>query len=1756
MISSSTIYYSDISGNTPESYSDIYEAMQVGYRESFISDYLGSQLNGSSRVAVQGKYCPTYQFKMAGADSSQTISYGCIVCKTLAGKYYRYKNSYEELDHLKTKLELMRDDLSNKSNILPVLTDSNNPTPSKGVRPNYVASKWFKYDDFFYLLFEEVDAESYQNTYIGFSDVTMTSFPENLDAYEPIEAFSFAATKYKVVFHTYRPTTVVTSLGTVTALTIDSLDAISEIKHNIPHFFTAGGVKTVSIEDCRTTIWSANVTVTGLPREYSIEKKSNLSNFYAGKPIGSWFGNLFRLKCLEENDYYSATTVVLESLIPSNISLANSKTRFAVGDTLSFTYTYNNEIISFADSREAVSLASNLAIRYSGLRLNLDTLTSESIVDLDNISFTNDSYLTYSDGAILSISEVDFVLNKPSFTCSQTNQRSFKVSDVGDSFTIVVDLKSTTFGSNEAALEYDLADELVLSPNYDNSIWVGHPKTLPAYVELLKYKNGNLISRTYSFMNSYLHPLSANDYSGTLTLEEAKNTDYVTLSFRNNNNIQTTYKLYASYFENLVVDISEATLNYYVGQALDFVFDGTGVVISCTKVENNQGVKTSTLISDVENDLELEATIEYEYSTDFDLALTGITRVWITPKVTFTTGQILRGTPFAVNVMEITAGTIEKTGTDTSTYWNYINDLGSIGKNYFQFPSNLSFKLKFNDGEEEDLDRDEIKFSLSEDFNTILNSNSDIGKSSRIYFRHPSYPRIIGFYTVNYINEEILSVDLANTTENKFTFVKGNSPAVYTSDMTINVVLGKSENGNTVTSRTIQLPNINFVNPDTIVMDGATDIKVLVKGSQYTLSTSKISFVNPTINQIVVNENGFKKSYINGIDKIDVQPIKVNVTYTNAEYVQIVEYNDFTSIGFTTIQDNVTLDGTDVVNINMGNDSIVTDTIAFGFNEEFSGTAKTASVGVDIIEVLDVVGIGVSKIYNNYKVGDLFLNENDTTEVTIFYKDNDVVSKYTTPLRNVNAALNITPIKGTKFKNVGDRVIRISSATSSATFEYSINVQPQYELDDTETLNLVAIKAIYNSKDAFWLVSEEYTETDINVAGGRKFKGNYTINNVHIYGYLENIFDKGKNAKVTLYHDYIPPTDYNDNIEVTFPCYVEGNADKINKCQFGILFGNNNANNRLFLSGNLDEANCDWHSNQVDIDQVGNDDTILNGNFGYFSDRSYCYYGETDNKVVGYDIVSNDKLLVLKDKSDKETTIYFRTPTIVTKINGAGTEVKGTDGETLYQEEFALTKGNNSVAGVNPSAVKNFNGDSLFISNDNNICGLDLTGIVGDNQRYATTRSYFIDEDLRERDLSASWMWSDNKYLYLMLPEKIYLTHFEAKSEKQYEWWQINVGDVQAFLEYNGITYFANNQGNFFKIGDNYQDIKKEFVGLGATTVEMDGDYIAVSSTIIQNLGEKTYKFEIINENPVYNAGFSTDNHLYANVASIVNDSSSDTVFQVVPLKNHLEMVCRKNGQFDSELKTRMTKLISDGRIFYLNNPTGENSIIAAIGSSRKTYGIPYYLKMYVDNSSTHETYKVYNAITNEQLDVSTLYRANMVYRLDQEYDIVNIDKTENRFQIAESGTVLDIVYYGDQAVGNQFRAEIKEAENVEAFYITKPYDLGGLDYFKTIWQWTLTNDTDIPSELELTYASNKIPNEKSKTLRISVDKFGLDFDKFTFTKVDFDKNIVPRTYTEQRLLTNQKFICFGFKNYNNTNSVLSSMSILYSIPHTSYGSD
>lgn len=172
-----------------------------------------------------------------------------------------------------------------------------------------------------------------------------------------------------------------------------------------------------------------------------------------------------------------------------------------------------------------------------------------------------------------------------------------------------------------------------------------------------------------------------------------------------------------------------------------------------------------------------------------------------------------------------------------------------------------------------------------------------------------------------------------------------------------------------------------------------------------------------------------------------------------------------------------------------------------------------------------------------------------------------------------------------------------------------------------------------------------------------------------------------------------------DNVRITASRLVAGYADRINKCRFGTLFGVNGAADRLFLSGNPDFVNYDWHSGQ-------NDPT-------YWPDTGYSVIGTEKSAIVGYSII-NDRLATHKDDQADGRNVVIRQGDLV-------------DSEAVFPVVNTL-QGQGAVATYSFAYLVN---EPLFLTKLGvyAITAQDITG-----EKYAQNRSFFVNGKLLEEE--------------------------------------------------------------------------------------------------------------------------------------------------------------------------------------------------------------------------------------------------------------------------------------------------------------------------------------------------------------------------------------------------------------------------------------
>lgn len=1541
---------------------------------------------------------------------------------------------------------------------------------------------------------------------------------------------------------------------------------------------------------------SANV-IDDTTYSYYLDSNGNNYTLYVGQSLPDSIFASIKLVQERHNEFISQPNVDYKTALTRGDLLASVERPTLNTTSIEFTYqgseTVNNPITLDVTSK-LIKLASDNSVFGLVLKTYYDLNEVFSFEEIINQVKTNGA-LYYADGTVLHIS--DYV-NDFEITISESTLEdgTLITGETPSTFTYKINFKSEVFGNYvyEASASIREEELVIVSAelvNYKNLFKYGEVIGFgnKAVIQL-KNASGDVVKTIQnSEIRTNLSQIDSN-YNKVINEENSQfltDNEFILSSTLKDYDLQIVQKFKVSYPKEAEFNYSAVKkLQYWLPEEFDtFKFDLTGIKV---RVEYHDNSVTPTYIYTAERDVTVAGGVGLTSNVNtkeyrIELSYTYDNRLFTNNGLVITAEKVR---PIAIIIDN------ESAEENATSYW----DSGET----FKYPNGFTFKVQYNAiKEDENKNYSELTYYWNGNAlnvgQTILKQYDSVGNQNpttievRYYYQVDTY--VSGTFSITWRENSISSVDINSTDPISLTL--GNSLNTLKSLFPIRITYKDL-------SVVDGYQDYSFQNGNTILMSEPSSIVVIVKengeNKEWTLSKNKYTFIKPKVNRIVLDTTNVATVVNNGIDAIDLTNLNVKVFYTNAEYIgeittykylessESLEASEFTASN-TTLGTSFKYDGSSIANIVLESEEVektlpLTISIVNAFGTVEGDTINSTTLNVRVVEITNITGLSIERAFEDYYIGDKFLDDSietneNCTQVWVWYLDGkNVQRRILVDLKDSLKSLNIFPRPNTTFyTSERNKTIRVSAATNPTVYvEYTINVEPKYvQSDTTQTKDIVAV---YN-RESYELpngnsISGKYLLVDENntqvINGVRSLNTSLSWKTIKVYGYLEDIGDRTKNARVILFEDYIPPIDGQSNIVCEFPCYVKGNAEKIDKCTIGHLFGNNNAKNRLFVSGNPDVPNCDWHSGAINTSKQEGDVANENGDFTYFEDTSYCFYGQTDNHIVGYDIVSNDRLVVLKSKSDKEPTIYYRTSGLVQAVNGSGSNVVGLNNEALYEEQYPLSIGNIGTGALSNRAIINFNGDTLFMSSDKELDGLDVTGIIGDSQRYAYSRSKYIDPIFKKINLDNVSLWTNQKYLFLITQDEVYLTHYETYNSetRQYEWWRYDLKDVQVLIEIDNKIYFGNSKGELFTLDTEiYADKDKIFIREGATslaTLDETNDTIAVADSIINKLEDGVdYTFRV---NPKYDGEGNIDytSCLFYQIAYINNSKAANNgnidLF-VNAEYNAIEIVALRNGEFDTDLYETLVNKIDENIDYFLNysnNGNNDYSIGASSNSIFKSLYTPYRLKLVEDTYNTDNLcFAIYDKDGN-RLDVRELYYANLVACLDKEYKITEIDREEDTFRVLDQNEMkVDIVRYGDQDTLHALSGEISKYSNVKAYYVSAPFTLGDLMYNKTVWSWTLTNDTKMDSYLEVCEATNDIDFEEMKKVVALNITHGYDLNKFAFNKINFGKSVIPYKYTFIRPLL-VPFICFGFKNNENSNAVLCAMQINYSKPSLSFG--
>ena len=569
------------------------------------------------------------------------------------------------------------------------------------------------------------------------------------------------------------------------------------------------------------------------------------------------------------------------------------------------------------------------------------------------------------------------------------------------------------------------------------------------------------------------------------------------------------------------------------------------------------------------------------------------------------------------------------------------------------------------------------------------------------------------------------------------------------------------------------------------------------------------------------------------------------------------------------------------------------------------------------------------------------------------------------------------------------------------------------------------------------------------------------------------------------------------------------NIKLICNCRFGILFGTSNARNRLFVSGNEYKKNIDWHS--------GDDDGV--GDLGYFPADSNCAYGTNESAVVGYSIISDGRLAVFKQKKGVEPTLYYRTGSLTTVLDSTGNQVTY-NGNTLYKESFPVTITNARIGAVSWQGVNNFCGDTLFITDTNQVCGLDNKNNVADNQRVASSRTKSIDKSL-QTDKPYIILEEDTK-LFVATDDHLWISEYGTN----YEWFKTDIANISCMAKLctdDGVDeflIFGTKDGRIVMFNDNVF-VDKEIAEL--TTSE--------SAIITQDNLDTTITTEKNNKLVVSRAIIN----------KLKNGSYKDTKVALGTTRYKVYYTSLEEPFNPRDDRFSLTR---GGYLYDLYNLLNENTTYTLVSAFDNTTFNTTLERAVNENGRScwhikNPSYQEYSSLMKVYVEQSATLK---VLDFDEENNTITLETIAPNAILCNDGQF--------ELLFNPLT--ITYGKPVISYYVTAPFAATDLSSLKTIWSYTLIADTGETSNIGVA----KVTDDKSleALLHIPLDYDGkYDYTQYSYARIDYQKYKIPKTYTVFKPFS-VNYVCFRFSSIEPENSVLTSMQFNYSITKRGMG--
>lgn len=526
-----------------------------------------------------------------------------------------------------------------------------------------------------------------------------------------------------------------------------------------------------------------------------------------------------------------------------------------------------------------------------------------------------------------------------------------------------------------------------------------------------------------------------------------------------------------------------------------------------------------------------------------------------------------------------------------------------------------------------------------------------------------------------------------------------------------------------------------------------------------------------------------------------------------------------------------------------------------------------------------------------------------------------------------------------------------------------------------------------------------------------------------------------ENGKITFSIATTPQIENRDNIFVTFEHSVEGYIDRIANCNFGVLFGVSGNTDRLFLAGNAEYPNIDFHSEADD--------------YTYFGDLNTSSMGSDSVPISGYGRLSDSTLVVYKSETSQEASIFYRTGTYKESYDSSGNldSIRGV---------FPTSAGSIGEGVISRYACANFAGDNIILSR-NGVFGIVLADNVATTERYTRERSRSINEKLKTHaDLSeAVGIVYQNRY-YLAVDNVVYIADSRYKytsnddidNSYNYEWWYWDNCPVRVWANIDNVLYFGSADGQICVFDNEYTDRTYQDSTSGDLTFDIADNKVIYNKNIDIELSEG-------DRMTISTTGFYA---LIANNAVVENDRIISDEEKILSFHDGMEVYADTVGESGLVINTKYyIRDVDNGTCSYTLEDESGNKVSIAGGG-----------------------FNIYKAISNIELYLA------------------NVTEDSFQLKDYKVGDVLILANYNSTLPTNPL-ARFTHTRNVVAEWYTPIFDLGTNESSKTLLKMVISTEPEVNGKLSFGYETrnvNKLINAKGINV-FSFDNFS--FENFSF---------------------------------------------------------